>query len=75
MGRVRRLAGNGSSRQDVRLGLPPVRVIEQIERFHAELKLVMFVVGHADVFVYFGRDRDFLQRRAKSEVAAAAGSI
>ncbi len=56
MGSVRRRARKWCARQDVAVGSSPVRMVQYIERFRPELKLMMFVVGHNEVFVYFGVD-------------------
>ena len=58
VGGVRWLAGDWRACQNVGAGLSEVRMVECIERFRAELKLVVLIVGHAEVFVYFGVDGD-----------------
>src|SRR5258706_11404206 len=56
VGGGRRLTGSYSAVQDAGLGSSKVRMVQCIESFRTELHLVMFVVGHAEVLVYFGVD-------------------
>ena len=65
------MAGDSSARQDVGFGPAKVRMIQHIERFQTELKLVMFVIGHAEVLVHFGVDGENSRsdRRVSSDIA------
>src|ERR1700694_1059181 len=49
--RGQRLARKWRARQDVAVGCSPIRTVQQIERFRTELKLMTFLVRHAEVLV------------------------
>ena len=71
VGRIRRRTGICRARQDIVAGAAEVRMVQQIERFRAELKLVTFFVRQAEVFVYFAVDREnsWSEGRVASDVA------
>jgi len=77
VGGGRRLAGNLRALQDVGIGFSEVRMVQNIESFHPELNLVMLVVGHAPVLVYFGvnAEKSRGDRGVSSDIAECSGSV
>ena len=56
--RIRRRARKWRARQNVPIGSIKVRMVQHIKGFRTELKLMTLLVGHAEVLVYFGIERE-----------------
>src|SRR5947209_6246181 len=75
MGGGRRQSGLRCPGKNVQRGHRPVRVIQRVESFKAELKYMTFLVRHPELLVYFGVKPDDSRslNRIASDTAKLSG--